>query len=485
MLKDLAACRTGAYGVHEYQCLECGYRESRPNSCRNRHCPTCGGAARARWLDKRLPQLLPTSYFQVVFTLPHELLGLSLTQPAVLYKLLFRTAWRTLQELAADPRYLGAGLGALAVLHTWNQELQPHPHVHFVLPCGGLSADGQRWIPFRESPAPRRDSRDGAFANTASRDREGAVTFADSRPLPHGRGSLSSRRDSLSSPDGASSHAPAAPSYFFPYKVLSRLFRGKFLAALARAYRSGELVRETLPQPWREPRDFQQRIAELRQAEWVVYQEAPPPGLEPAVLVKYLARYVSGMAISDQRLVSCQQGVVTFTVKNRVTGQSEPRQVSVAEFLSRFLQHVLPPGLTRIRYYGFWSTNNAAKRERCRQLLLAGAAIEPATVEPPAAPAPPPAPTDVSSVKREKCPQCQKHSLVLVAVVLIAKWVVRGTPLWTPGSPLPRRLWPRLRPELQPALQPAFLSAPLTVPNVPSAVSAGEEPPRAIWRDSS
>lgn len=445
VLKELAACRTGAFGLHVQECAACGYQESRPNSCRNRHCPTCGGAARAQWLDQRLPELLPTSYFQVVFTLPHELLALCLTQPAVLYPLLFRTAWQTLRELAADPRYLGAELGALAVLHTWNQELQPHPHVHFVLPCGGLSPDGSRWIPFRVwRDAPRRDSR---------------------------------RR--------AACHHPASPTYFFPYQVLSRLFRGKFLAALTAAYRSGQLLRETLPERWRKPTDFRQRTHELRQAEWVVYQEAPPPGLPPAALVKYLARYVSGMAIADQRLVSCEQRRVTFTVKNRAAaGRPEPRQLDVAEFLSRFLQHVLPPGLTRIRYFGFWSTRNAAKRERGRQLLLrsnntTGEPAAPAAVAPSPTPLEPAAPADTLPVKHRTCPCCQKSRFALIFATLISNWRIRCAPLWTPETASPSPLWPSPRPELLPASLPSWRPSPA------HSASAGEEPPRKIRRDTS
>lgn len=191
-LKDLAACRTGAFGSHRRQCDVCGASQTRPNSCRNRHCGTCGGAARAQWFDRVQQRLLPTSYFQVVFTLPHELIPLTLTQPRVLYRLLFQTAWATLQQLAADPKYLGAKLGALAVLHTWNQEMQPHPHVHFVLPAGGLSPDGTHWVPFRRLKS-QRAGQPGSY-------------------------------------------------YFVPHKVLSRLFRGKFLAALRAAFASQELV---------------------------------------------------------------------------------------------------------------------------------------------------------------------------------------------------------------------------------------------------
>jgi len=390
VLKDLAACRTGAFGAHERQCAECGYHEILPNSCRNRHCTTCGGPRRAKWLEKLLPQLLPTRYFQIVFTLPHEFIPLTRSQPEVLYGLLFRTAWETLQELAADPRYLGARLGAMAVLHTWNQELQPHPHVHFVVPAGGQSPDGQQWIPFRQVQP---------------------------------RGGRKPKRNTSS-------------LYLFPYKVVSRLFRGKFLAALTDAHRRDELVRERLPDRWREPPAFQQRYRELSQREWVVYQESPPPGLEPAVLVKYLARYVAGVAISDQRLVSCVDGRVTFTVKNREQGgRREERQVSANDFLSRLLHHVLPAGLTRIRYYGIWGSRHAALREHCRTLITASLPTSP----PEATPPPPPVVTAVPTTADDKpiCPCCQQHSVSLIAVVFTAKWRVRRAPLRRPLHPAP------------------------------------------------
>ena len=260
----------------------------------------------------------------MVFTLPQELIPLTLTQPRVLYDILFRAAWATLQQLAADPRYLGARLGALAFLHTWNQEMQPHPHVHFVVPAGGLSLDGMTWVPFHQAK-PQPDGQPGEY-------------------------------------------------YFVPYKVLSRVFRGKFLAELRAAYDSGELRHRSLPERWCERSQFDRRCSELSAREWVVYQQSPPPDLEPAALVKYLARYVSGVAISDKRLVSCEGGQVTFTVKNRKEQhRREERTISVTDFLSRFLQHVLPSGFTRVRYYGILSTGNASLRERCRELLLATA----------------------------------------------------------------------------------------------------------------
>ncbi len=392
VLKDLAACRTGAYGGHLRQCDACGWSETLPNSCRNRHCGTCGGAARAKWYDELVPKLLPTSYFQIVFTLPHELIPLTLTQPRVLYKMLFHTAWATLQQLAVDPQYLGARLGALAVLHTWNQELQPHPHVHFVLPAGGLSVDGTAWIPFHRLKSKQPDQQ-GAY-------------------------------------------------YFVPHKVLSRLFRGKFLAALRAAYDSGELILPLLPERWRERPQFEQRCHELSVLEWVAYQESPPPDLEPTALVKYLARYVSGVAISDQRLVSCEQGQVTFKVKNRNEhGRREERTIGVSDFLSRLLQHVLPTGFKRIRYYGFLSSGNRSQREHCRKLLLASSAVataagdEPTTVASAGSQptstllAAPGSVTPPGHAAALLCSNCHQKVLRVVSTWPVPKWRVRAAPL--------------------------------------------------------
>lgn len=372
-----------------------------PNSCRNRHCGTCGGAARAKWYDKLLPKLLPTAYMQVVFTLPHELIPLTLTQPRVLYRILFQTAWATLRQLAADPRHLGAGLGALAVLHTWNQELQPHPHVHFVIPAGGLSPDGTTWVPFRRCQAKRRGQKSGQ----------------------------------------------AGAYYFVPHKVISRLFRGKFVAALRAAYDSGELHHSSLPERWCERSQFDQRCHEISRLDWVVNQQAPPPDLEPTALVKYLARYVSGVAISDKRLVSCENGQVTFTVKNRTEqGRREERTISAPDFLSRFLQHVLPSGFTRVRYYGILSAGNASRRERCRELLLASAvsaaasvaAATVATSEPVLAASPTSLPSPVSPQARAAallCARCHEGVMRVMDLSPIPKWKVRRAPLCeTPAS---------------------------------------------------
>ena len=382
-LKELAACRTGACGSHLRYCDKCGYEEERPNSCRNRHCPTCGAPRRARWLEKLLPKLFSTSYLQVVFTLPHQLIPLLSRYPYELYELLFRTAWETLQTLAADPQHLGATLGALAVLHTWNQELGPHPHAHFVLPAGGVSLDGQRWVPCK-----RRQGQGGQ-------------------------------------PGGY---------YLFPHQVISKLFRGKFLDGLKQLINSGVIPLDRLPPSWQTLDKVRLRLSELYGTKWVVYQAAPPPDLEPAALIKYLARYVSGTAIQDARLVGREGDQISFTVKNRKTGAREVRSLPVMEFLDRYLLHVLPPGLTRVRYYGFMASNSSAQREHAKALCAAAgvSAAGAATALSPAAapivtPAAPVAPAAEAAVALERgmCPHCHCETLELIPLFREKSWRVR------------------------------------------------------------
>lgn len=378
VLKDLAACQTGAFGTHTLRCANCGYQEERPNSCRNRHCAQCGGPRRAKWLDKLLPQLLPTSYLQVVFTLPHALIPLVLRHPRELYDLLFQAGWQTLQQLATDPQHLGAKLGALAVLHTWNQELRAHPHVHFVLPAGGVSLDGKQWVPCRR------------------------------------------RKGKAGKPGGY---------YLFPHKVISRLFRGKFMAGLRKLVKDGTLKLEDFPPSWQTQKQYHEQCRKLYQADWVVYQEAPPPHLEPAALVKYLARYVSGTAIHDARLVSCAGGRVTFTVKNRASGARELREVSINEFLSRYLLHVLPAGLTRIRYYGWWAPRCAQQREQARVLCAASPSAVAANTTQPTAPTAPTAPADAPKASTSTCPRCQTFGMSVVECGNFSRQRVRQLPL--------------------------------------------------------
>ena len=374
VLHELAACRTAALGGHAWECDTCGGIEVAYNSCRNRHCPTCGGSARAEWLEGLRQELLPTSYFHLVFTLPSELSPVVQQNPEPLYNLLFRAAWETLEQVGADPRHLGAQLGALLVLHTWNQRLEHHPHVHCVLPAGGLAPDGSRWV-----PSPSKD-------------------------------------------------------FFLPVRVLSALFRGKYLAGLKRAWQNGELKLEgNKLLPLADERQFEAWLSPLYARDWVVYAQPPPPDCGPEAVLKYLARYVSGVAIANSRLVSLTNGQVAFRWKNRRKNRTETQTLSAAEFLRRFLLHVLPTGFVRIRRYGLWANNHrAAKLTRCRELLGTPPSVSvPCALDPIAPKAA--ADDDVPVAERERqCPWCAAGRLHFAASrPRPASWMeLLQLPLW-------------------------------------------------------
>lgn len=284
------------------------------NSCRNRHCPKCQAAARAEWLDARAADLLPVPYFHVVFTLPEEFGPLALQNPRVVYGILFRAAWETLRVVAADPKHLGARIGMLAVLHTWGQNLMHHPHVHCVVPGGGLSPCGTRWVPCKRS-------------------RCGKQTF------------------------------------FLPVRVLSRVFRGKFIAMLKKAYRRGELVFHGRLHGLATDKTFESLIDQSVTKEWVVYCKPPFGG--PEQVLKYLARYTHRVAISNSRLLDMQDGQVEFRWKNYAhNNEWSTMSVEGCEFIRRFLLHVLPSGFVRIRHFGLLANRCRSKGlETCRQLL--------------------------------------------------------------------------------------------------------------------
>lgn len=332
VLQDLADCRTAVLGGHVEQCADCGHERVAYNSCRNRHCPKCQANSRARWLEREATSLLPVEYHHVVFTLPAAVNPLALANPAAVYGLLFQAAAETLRDVAADPHYLGAEVGVLAVLHTWGQQLTHHPHLHCVVTGGGLSCDAEgrveavpRWVSCR-------------------------------------------------------------PGFFLPVRVLSRLFRGKFLAGLRHAHTAGSLV---LPGPLAvlgAAADFAAWLTPLYQQEWVVH--AQPPFGGPERVLKYLARYTHRVAISNSRLRSLEDGEVTFAYKDYVHGH-RPRQLTLSadEFLRRFVQHVLPRGFVKVRHDGLLANRRReAKLARCRW-LLAVAGVVAALVRP--VPAPP------------------------------------------------------------------------------------------------
>ncbi|MGH9891508.1 MAG: IS91 family transposase [bacterium] len=306
VLKDLSLCKTAALGGHKATCDRCGHEEFFYNSCRNRHCPKCQGAARAKWLAAREAELLNTHYFHVVFTLPDELGPLALQNKRLVYGLLFRAAAETLRTIAADPKHLGAEIGFLAVLHTWGQRLDHHPHVHCVVPGGGFSADRSRWISARET-------------------------------------------------------------FFLPVKVLSKHFRHTFLSYLTKAFQDGELEFHGRLADLREPLQWG-RFIEALPKKWVVYSKPPFGG--PELVLKYLARYTHRVAISNQRLLSLKDGKVTFQYKDYHAGTERTMTLDATEFIRRFLLHVLPSGFQRIRHYGFLANRVRKDRiALCRTLL--------------------------------------------------------------------------------------------------------------------
>ena len=308
VLTAIARCRTAALGGHVDECSRCGHQVISYNSCRNRHCPKCQGNARERWLADRRLELLPTPYVHVVFTLPHLLAPLALQNKKTIYGLLFRTSAETLIEIARDPKHLGADIGFFSVLHTWNQKLEHHPHVHCVVAAGGLSPDHTSWI------------------------------------------------------------NPRYP-FFLPVRVLGRVFRGKFVAGLKRAYHEGQLGFHGQLQFLAQPKMFSSWIRQLFREDWVVYCKPPFGGPEHAL--RYLGGYTHRVAISNHRLVSFAEGKVTFRWRDSAhKNKKRLLTLSVDEFLRRFLLHLLPRRFVRIRHFGFLANRKrAALLPLCFQLL--------------------------------------------------------------------------------------------------------------------
>src|SRR5213079_1088855 len=306
VLLAIARCRTAALGGHLDQCTRCGYRAISFNSCRNRHCPKCQTAARERWIAARQRELHPTRYLHVVFTLPRHLAPLVLQNKKVIYDLLFRTSAETLLEVARNPEHLGAEIGFFSVLHTWSQQLNIHPHVHCVVPAGGLSPDHTRWIHAREN-------------------------------------------------------------YFLPKKVLRKVFRGKFVSVLERAFQNGQLNFHADLKLLANPKTFGAWLRPLFREKWVVYLKPPFGG--PAYALQYLGRYTHRVAISNHRLVSFIDGQVTFR-DSAHHNQQKLKTLSVDKFLRRFLLHILPKGFVRIRHFGFLANRRRTKLlPLCSQLL--------------------------------------------------------------------------------------------------------------------
>jgi hypothetical protein len=299
-LRDIGACRTAALGAHLYVCDRCQRETIVPNSCLNRHCPKCGSTARDRWLEKHSEELLPVAYSHVIFTLPHELIPLALQNPTVVYGIFFRAVSQALLTIAADPRHLGARLGFLAVLHTWNQKLQAHPHIHCLVPAGGIAFDQTRWISCRH------------------------------------------------------------PKFFLPAKVLAAKFRGKFLALLRRAFRRGKLHFRGTVAPLQVRKAFDRFTWSLKKKDWVVYAKKPFAG--PRHVIRYLAHYTHRVAIANGRLLRFENGQVTFRWRDSAHGNKQKvMTLDALEFMRRFLLHVLPRGFVKIRHFGFLA-NRERKR---------------------------------------------------------------------------------------------------------------------------
>jgi ssDNA-binding Zn-finger/Zn-ribbon topoisomerase 1 len=310
VMSAIESCRTAALGGHVVRCEKCSHTQIAYNSCRNRHCPKCQGAAAKEWLAEREAELLPVPYFHVVFTLPAQIADIAYQNKAVIYDLLFKASAETLITIAADPKHLGARVGVLSVLHTWGSALTHHPHVHMIVPGGGIALDGKSWVSCR-------------------------------------------------------------PGFFLPVRVLSRLFRRLFLEKLVATHRAGELQFFGIHAPLTDAKAFAAYLAPLRNSEWVVYSKRPFGG--PSEVLRYLARYTHRVAISNQRLIALDAKTVTFKWKDyRIEGPERYKVMTLAinEFIRRFLMHALPAGFHRIRYYGLLASGKRAENiARARELL--------------------------------------------------------------------------------------------------------------------
>ena len=310
VMSAIEQCRSAALGGHVLLCKACEHTQIAYNSCRNRHCPKCQGNAARSWLEARQTDLLPVDYYHVVFTLPAPISAIAYYNKAVIYSLLFEVAAETLRTIAADPKHLGAQIGATLVLHTWGSALTHHPHVHGIVPGGGLSPDGERWVACK-------------------------------------------------------------PGFFLPVRVLSRLFRRRFLEELAKAHRLGQLQFFSEYAELADPTAFADWLGPLRECEWVVYAKRPFAG--PAAVLAYLSRYTHRVAISNRRLVALDERGVTFRWKDyRAKGRTRHKTMTLSsdEFMRRFLLHVLPSGFHRIRHYGLIA--NAERKDnlaKVRELL--------------------------------------------------------------------------------------------------------------------
>ena len=358
VMSAIEQCRSAALGGHVLHCPACAHDEIAYNSCRNRHCPKCQASAAKRWLEARQADLLPVAYYPMVFTLPAPISAIAYTNKAVIYGLLFEIAAETLRTIAADPKHLGAQIGATLVLHTWGSALTHHPHVHGIVPGGGLSLDGERWISCK-------------------------------------------------------------PGFFLSVRVLSRLFRRRFLEALSKAHAAGQLQFFGEYVNLTDASAFADWLAPLKKCEWVVYAKRPFAG--PAAVLAYLSRYTHRVAIANSRLIAMDERGVTFRWKDyRAKRKTRHKTMTLTtdEFMRRFLLHVLPSGFHRIRHYGLLA--NAGRRDhlaRVRDLLH----VAPADTESKGADTPAEAvqPTFI-------CPEC--GAAMIIVEILARKQLIRAPP---------------------------------------------------------
>ena len=355
VMTAIEVCRTAALGGHLERCTDCEHERNCFNSCRDRHCPKCQSLARAQWIEDRQAELLPVGYFHIVFTVPQEIAGIAFQNKELVFGILFRVTAETLRTIAADPKHLGAEIGFFAVLHSWGQNLQFHPHLHCVVPGGGLSSDGQRWISCR-------------------------------------------------------------PDFFLPVRVLSKLFRRLFLKELERAFDCRRLRFFHSLRPLADRVSFARYLAKSKKHRWVVYAKRPFAG--PQQVLDYVGRYTHRVAISNNRLLDIEEGQVKFKWKDYRHGdQIKTMTLEADEFIRRFLMHVLPAGFHRIRYYGF--LGNRHRRERlteCRRLLGMSATQFPADPHP-SKQGYRERYEDLTGRSLRRCPHCGQGKMVAVAIL--------------------------------------------------------------------
>jgi hypothetical protein len=367
VMTAIETCRTAVLGGHLEQCDACGHQRHAYNSCANRHCPKCQSLARAQWIEHRTAEILDCEYFHVVFTVPADIAAIAFQNKAQVYGILFRATAETLRTIAADPQHLGAEIGFFAVLHSWGQTLGHHPHLHCVVPGGGLSPDGTRWVACR-------------------------------------------------------------PGFFLPVRVLSRLFRRLFLQDLQAAYDAGTLHLVGSLEALQDRPTWTRALAEARHAEWVVYAKRPFAG--PQQVVDYVGRYTHRVAIANDRLLDIERDHVRFTYKDYRADPSQAQKtmtLAAEEFIRRFLLHVLPTGFHRIRYYGFLGARHRRdKLARCRKLLGSPAAVSTPSDRAPAdsSPAGATAATDyrdraeaLTGISLRVCPACHHGQMIVIELL--------------------------------------------------------------------